>query len=90
MGKVQWLQATIPAENWQKLNGRRLNLRITWAALLEPDVNEYLDKLEAAKAPVTETTSTAKGKKKVVKGKGKKQPGNIALNLVDGNKEVIK
>jgi len=82
MAKTQWLQCTIPMEHWQKLNERRLNLGLTWSALLEPAVNEYLDELEAAKSqdptPVTEATPTAtKAPKGKGKSKGKKQPGEV-------------
>jgi hypothetical protein len=90
MAKTQWLQCTIPMENWQRLNERRQKLGLTWSAILEPAANEYLTKLEAAPAPVTEskTTATAKSKsKKAPATKGKKQP---EVKLADIGKEVVK
>lgn len=69
MAKTQWLQCTIPMENWQKLNERRLNLGLTWSALLEPAANGYLTKLEADKAQVKQQTEASP---KAIKGANKK------------------
>ena len=90
MAKTQWLQCTIPMENWTKLNERRLKLGITWAAILEPAASEYLDKLEAAKAPATKATPTAKKgtSKRANNGKGKssKAPTTKAPETTDSKK----
>jgi hypothetical protein len=69
MAKVQttWLQCTLPKNDWDELNRRRMALKLTWGEVIIPGTFNYLAGLEAKVA--------GEGAEKVTekpKGKGKR------------------
>jgi len=74
MADLTWLQAQVPRDEWDNLNKRRLKLKLKWADILLPAVQQYLEALETAQPAATpdvpvETKSKTEGKKRTKKGK---------------------
>ena len=57
MADQTWLQCQIPREEWNKLNERRLALKLKWVDVLIPATEQYLKKLENKKVKREEVNS---------------------------------
>ena len=81
--ELQWLQATMPKEDWEKLNDRRLKLELKWTELLPIAVERMLDQLEAGKIQPDKLRKT-KGKAQAQAGSEKKKDRKNARRASKG------